>query len=662
MAVKIPVSKINIQLNTNISESAPILFNRGMIKLPKMDEAPNVNSELPYFTKFVRYPRSIQSQPWKTRIEFFFNREVFVKTLRNELSATGKSLLTSSASKSERESVEKRNIMIMLRSLFPIPEKYGIALKNSYDHLLRNKTNNRIVSDVSLTQALNVFGLMYRIGALTKEREEYFLTLNGKEYDVEDLVWENDIVNHPLYLKFLTLRRKVQDRLDETKDDVNEKCGNYEIYLNNMLSVSYALDAVKKEVVDKISNGGISGSYRGNAPELINDKFKNKSEADIKNEFYTNPGKPYTNKNALLGKTQNESEYQRKVDEYAPKIKRQDTIQSLIWNMKINVPNNDNPSGSDAEKVRDRVATRKRVEAQLDGLVSGELKGDDAARILVAVKNDLDEHESSRGERSTTFINGDYAKYFDLLLKFAVQVRAAAIVKDFVEKHTPMNLTDKKLTDGSDETPIVKRVNAFIKANFATQAKLNNDQIDSVSTVYEPARKTHNKDLYNLLTKIRTGADPPSITNPLLVKNLDDIYEQYASMDATSFPDPALEDYLYIGVEEVQKLGAKDTGDMESQGSQLEIYVWMNLVDAKKMDTVPKAACKLYDKMLEQELREITDLRHRDKLLTRYRNLDFDSVIENPAKVEEPPKDEPKKTGGYTRRKHKASRKITARI
>jgi hypothetical protein len=672
--VPIPVSKINIQLNTNIGEK-PELFKRSMIKLPKLDEAPNVNSDVPYFTKYVKYPGWIQSGTWKERMEFFFNREVFTKTLRDALISRGTSPITIDGTDENYKiahKIEKHNIMVMLRSLFPIPEQFGQALKSSYDHILRQHQNSRVITDVSFKQAINVFGLMYRIGVLQKEREESFLILGGKEYDVEDVVWENDIVNHPLYYNFLVLRRKLRDKIEETKSEVLKKYANYEKAIDAELENSHAVDAVKTDVIYLIQSGNLNFSKVDNS-QKTNDILKNKPAEDITAIFENKINRNrnygiYRDAAVLFGLNQRPEDkpaYDAKVAEAVKVIKNQDTMQSLLWNMEINVPDSTGPGGLEFDKIRDRIAVKNRIKAKLESLINGSLKGDDAAKILISVKNDLDEHNASRGERSTVFINGDYEKYFDKILKLAVQMRSAGMVKDFVDSRRAMNLTDKKIADGSDETPIVKRLNKFIRDTFPTQSKMNNDQITTVAQIYEPARRTYNTKLYNLLFKLKTGENPPGLTDDEVQTHmLDEIYNAYAASLDAKFPsqtNPDLKPYLYVGVEEVKPSSSsdKDKSEMDVQGNVMEIYLWINLVDAKKMDTVPKASCKLYDKMLEQELREITDLRHRDRMLSRYRNLDFDSVVNDP--IKEAIKEQVEKKNGGTKRLRPASKRTTIR-
>ena len=65
-----PVSSLYIQLDTNTGpngESNIQLFKRGMIKMPKMDTPLILTNEFPFFTKNVRYPKSIESESWSKK-------------------------------------------------------------------------------------------------------------------------------------------------------------------------------------------------------------------------------------------------------------------------------------------------------------------------------------------------------------------------------------------------------------------------------------------------------------------------------------------------------------------------------------------------------------------------------------------------------------------
>ena len=183
-SVIFPVSALYIQLDTNTGangESNIQLFKRSMIKMPKMDTPPQLTSEYPFFTKNVRYPKSIENDDWKKKYEFFFNRVMFMDRLREEIEHNPGSYKESLTSKDESESkqlyewmqeTETHNVMVTLRAIFPIPEVFGKAMKNSYDHILKNESNLRIGSDINIRSVANIFGFMYKFGIASKEKEE----------------------------------------------------------------------------------------------------------------------------------------------------------------------------------------------------------------------------------------------------------------------------------------------------------------------------------------------------------------------------------------------------------------------------------------------------------------------------------------------------------
>jgi hypothetical protein len=238
-----PVSPLHIKLSTNLSKNESkdvkdeskdliktendksILFKRSMLKMPKMNIAPVLTSEFPFFTRNVRYPESIQNLEWGKRYEFFFNKDLFVSKLKQEAIDNPTSFLRSVKNDKDQEWIiktEKHNIMVTLRALFPIPETFGKALDNSYD-MLMNKTNARILKDVNIRSAMNIFGFMYKFGIASKEMEDYFVNIDGKRYMVDNIIWENDLLNHPIYRSFLKSQRETYEKVENSTSDVKDK-------------------------------------------------------------------------------------------------------------------------------------------------------------------------------------------------------------------------------------------------------------------------------------------------------------------------------------------------------------------------------------------------------------------------------------------------------
>ena len=238
-----PVSPLHIQLNTNLRTNTTtdvkdeskdltknesdkaILFKRSMLKMPKMNISPVLTSEFPFFTRNVRYPESIQTLEWRKRYEFFFNKELFISKLKQEAIDNPRNFLKRVETEKDQEWIiktEKHNVMVTLRALFPIPEAFGKALDNSYDMLIK-KTNNRVIRDINIRSAMNIFGFMYKFGIANKEMEEYFVNIDGKRYMVDNIIWENDLLNHPIYRSFLKSQRETYEKVENSIFEVNDK-------------------------------------------------------------------------------------------------------------------------------------------------------------------------------------------------------------------------------------------------------------------------------------------------------------------------------------------------------------------------------------------------------------------------------------------------------
>ena len=566
------VSTLYIQLDTNTGEDGERniqLFKRSMLKMPKMVIPPILTSEYPFFTKDVRYPSTIESADWKTKYEFFFNREIFRKKLAKVIEKTPNNYKNQSP-KLEGDDLyewtqetEKHNVMVTLRALFPIPEVFGKTLKNSFEHVLQESMNSRVIWDVNVLSATNIFGFMYKFGIASKEKEEYFINIGGKRYEVNDVVWENDVVNHPIYNEFLLSSREPSKDVESSSANVKEK--------NDMFL---------KKLTDELNRI---------KPAEIGERILTKTDATS---------------NTLIGPNFNTN--------------------------------------------NDRKNTAKRIAEKMTDLNKSTGDSKKSADIIISIKESIDNHTriySSEG--ISVFMDAEDEREFDRLLKMAIEVRASSIVLEFVQKNIPMNLSDKKL-DGTDVSPITKRINQYIREYFGTEANMNNSLFTNANNVLEPIRKTSNKNLYKMLQLFKFGdaimmndygAEQEDIDE--YRSALDQIYEKYIALQVdlplssnsrtvSTDTNVDINKYLYTGIDEVKgdaksesdKDGAKSNG---VKSNVQEIYVRFDLVDADTFGKASRASCKLFDKGMEQDFKYLADPRNRDNtLLSRFRDLQID--------------------------------------
>jgi hypothetical protein len=729
--ITFPVVELNIQLNTNVAGMQS--FKRGMLKLPKMPDAPEMTSELPFFTRNVRYPSYIQNADWKTRFEFFFDRDVFVETLRKEIAndpsifkrpedieadekskpkkndasetnESSKKLTKKSSIKSSKKKnrtgeewllyTEKQNVMITLRSIFPIPEIFGTALKNSYDHNIMKKRNGRIAYDLDIKSAFNFFGFMYKFGIASKEEEDYFLNVNGKRYEIEDVTWENDIGNHPTYSAFLKAQNTTFEEVSNSKLEVTKKTNSYRddlnTYLNTLftrekLKERYIFDIFQKNVPDMMKEFKTScGTPSKNKPdecnisaEQLNDKhefvkffetrFKSMDDKKLEKYIYSDYN---TNKKVFTNVKENlikdNYDFSQKIDfekmwddeeEFSKEekdaminglfveLKNPETLIGLIRLLEKRAKES---SGNDRDSHNIKNTAIRAVEKlnRLTGDDESREKGIIAANTILSVNRDIS------SVRSSNFINDeDLSNLFKKLVEKSVKLKGSLIVQDFVVNNTPMKLNDSppsandKKTE--EEEPASNReIAQFIELEYRNAYNLNNKLANSVNNIYEPARKTSNQKLYCLLRQIKTGILPEEC-NYLNDKERVDasvfkrVYDYYFS----EYPDPStfrqIEPFLYTGVDQVR---STDTGEnSKSSGTTQEICVRLDLVEADKFENASRAPCKLFDQTIANEYKFLTGKGYVDgSILSKYRDLDFDSIIPNPMNVVEKAENETK--------------------
>jgi hypothetical protein len=640
-----PVSSLYIQLDTNTGpngESKTQLFKRGMIKMPKMDTPLNLTSEFPLFTKNVRYPRSIENESWNKKYEFFFNRDIFIERLRNHVDKSSESYKESITSKeSDADSdklykwskeTEMNNIMITLRSIFPIPEVFGKALKNSFQHILKQESNSRVIWDVDVRNSLNIFGFMYKFGIANKEKEDYFINIDGKRFTVDDVVWENDLINHPIYNKFLMAQRETYEEVSKSVNDVGEKYSNY------------AYDLIKdlvKELEEK------------------KEKEKKKKEKEEKEKE----------------KEKEKTEEEKKKEEEEKKKAEENEKKSQIELLKINVEGRSKDIDSRSFGGSDRIKVSNEIIKKLEFIINIDpewIKNNisKVAETFITIEEYMSDYAKSiksSSKPSRIFMDGDSATYYDKMLDKSVKVNASSRVYSFARELIPLKLSNKNV-DGTDITPIATRINKYIEEYFPTETSINNNLVNSVNLVYEPNRKTSNKKLYDELKQFKFGISSESSKEQSNI--FEKIYNKYISMKHITFDadtNNKMEECIYTGVDEVKPSSSdntKESNEPKIKRNVQEVYVRLDLVNADSLEKVNRSSCKLLDKDLEQELTYLIDPRNKEsRILSRFRNLDFESVIPNAISntMNENDSVNKKKNGG-SRRVRNGRKRTTSKI
>ena len=719
-----PVSVLHIQLNTNTGpkgERNIQLFKRSMIKMPKIDIPPVLTSEYPLFTKYVRYPKSIERADWKTKYEFFFNREIFMDNLRKEIDKNSDIYRERITSKDVGEmdklyewmqTTEKHNIMITLRSIFPIPESFGKILKNSYEHILKNATNSRVIMDIDIQNSINFFGFMYKFGMANKDKEEYFINIGGKRYTVDDVIWENDLVNHPIYKEFLISQRETGAN---SVIDVNEKYSAYLEKLNDSLNEMKLMEQFHSEFFtyseycknrmiagklcdDKQMYIFFTGSIKNaNNNDIMQNYIRQNNELNIQMKYLMQ--KYYLNteyENYISNKKNTTPQEKRLIDILAKnnvdfknmKVSKFDDITAnqdeirRIWRdsldaiFKLNTIGDNNDTVEKVEnalldkmiadlktdtffmirqhileKANTIIQDRQKSKSHSDRIsiansvadkikrVSSEL-GESAADIIISIKDSFDNHKQMySNEGVNVFMEKSDEVIFERFLKMSIEIKAASIVLKFAKNNVSINLNDKN-ADGTEVSNVNKLINKFIREeNFGTEANISNKLSTNLKNVFEPVRKTSNRELYKVLKLFNYGdavmrkeykMSKSEVTEYKQI--FDKIYDKYVLDKRVK--DDDLDTFLYTGIDEVktsseEEKDAKNTKSVIKQNVN-EIYVYISLVNADTLEKVNRSSCKLFDKEMEQEFMHLAEPNNKNNTtVSKYRDFDIEATKES---------------------------------
>ena len=672
-----PVSTINIKLDTNVGESE--YFKGSMIKLPKMEEPPKMTSETPFFTKYVRYPSYIETADWKTRFEFFFDRDRFVETLRAEIIAdssifkkpedideenTAKKENATTADDLENKKkekkkskkkkrkkrtgdewllyTEKQNIMIMLRSLFPLADKFDTTLKNSYDHVLMKKSNDRILYDLSIKRAINFFGFMYKFGIIKKEEEEYFVNVKGKRYEIQDAIWQNDIVNHPAYYTFLKAQNNTFQEVRVSRLEVKKKLESYGRELVDEFNTlnersntkeEYIWDVFKDKLIKKFGKerdypsdtdrNAFIGYFGKKIRNFDDDTFDDYIYADAKRTIMDPKLKKQLTEYSGENPT-DEDLFANYWEEIKQELKSKETITGLLQSLQ------DHKNTIDKSKDSTTIVLIDRITENLKSLPRNSINSENLEVKDVLEKYDDNANKILQIEYDLNNIRGftpDYKAMIKKLKDISINVRATSMVFKFVNNNQPMDLklTPNDSKEKREDDTIKQEIINDIRKKYPNEYNRNEELTNSVNEIYEPNRKTSNSRLYCLIKYIKTSKPSSGCVDG----NSDDaqIFKRIYEYFMAEYPDrnslSTIEPFLYTGIDEVSSSASDEKQKMATNKAK-EISVRMELVDADKMEKTNRAECGLYDKIVSEQYKYLTDKRYTDgTLLSTYRNLDF---------------------------------------
>ena len=225
------VHLLRIMMATNIPNSKPIEFTRSMLYHPEYKKMKG-SGTYPYITDEVEYYKpNIDRLTYPEIVDTFFNRDKFinmVSNVRGNQDNTGKL---------DKQKTLEHNVMTMLLLLFPT--KYF--------------TVNNHKQSIELLEPGTATHYKHSIFYNPLNTISSYVNVNSKPYTVTEVIWLNDLLNHPSYRKLLEEVYNLNRSLNTYTAELRGKSAKVK---ENILK---EIDSIEKEI-----NKGIKIGRRGN--------------------------------------------------------------------------------------------------------------------------------------------------------------------------------------------------------------------------------------------------------------------------------------------------------------------------------------------------------------------------------------------------------------
>jgi hypothetical protein len=595
--VFINVNPIKIMVKFNTKEGEHVPFDYDMIDHPQKKMVKNVDSKMPYFTNSVKYPYDLlYNKDYVYILEFFFSKKKFEKVLlknitdyvdENEIYT--KDVVSSAELIDDNVDIEtqglmetvrnngEHNIDVMLKLLFPI--------KYTFDNVYSSTYRQNILEEFNT----NVFS--FDIKRPFWEGNEGIIKSDGTPHIVTNVIWQNDLLNHPIYYDFLEKYNKsMKSRRgfsNKMKFTYNEKLIEFVVILFQLYNVQKYTD---------ITNTNNQLNYF----EKLNEELeREKPPQNVKNIL----SNTQANKAQAIDKMLTELNYFLVDKTINPNAKS--NTQMFLDNVIIVTKNS---KGDTTEQVSKRQV--------LETLQLSEQHVTIPLEHIMRMYNDY--YEYNRGESR---INIESKVYGNLVRAYnaCIAIKSVKLIRDFLLGDIRKLDLSEKNKDNTEKTKEERDIISYINTNYAQYAKMSDEISDSISSVVPPIRETSNYKLRSELNKIRFNqGNKIELGNVYdCTKSSDvfrDVYYKYIlGMGHSQFDT----NILYTGV---NTLGGSNSSDSKKD-SMHEIYIIIDLVNKSYYDS-KKARCRLHDDVLNNELNHLLQTK-MENIINPFRSYDI---------------------------------------
>lgn len=494
--------------------------------------------------------------------------------------------------KQEKENAD-HNVRCMLILLLPIADEFTNVFQSSYDQYILNKPSPELYTlrNIDPSVLLNPTWLPFYNYYSTRKytppiKEISYIKQGGTKYAVSNVIWLNDIVNHPIYRDFLTIyyekNLEKQNNRSKLKVKLNERIDTFRgVLVRNLPPNDKSPDVFMRLFETLLQNVTITSKGVGKNRQTPSSQIDNLVE-QLGNDATINT----SDINKIVSAVTNPKDA----------AKRDSVIKMATYFTKI-VPINNKL------KIKYIRLTHKEIFTIVDNIVN--------AYIEYSLYNES-------ADKGIQINLKDDARTFTEFYNQALYIKALRLIDDFLQNRISRFDMNEKNLDGTPKSKLELDVIRIIRTNFPYYIKLNEDIVKHIRSVVEPARRSSNSKLQGLLKNIfipdnkNTSSSNISSDSYALVE----IYNKYIANTRKHIADKFTEDFMYTGVSTViekspenpsstdTKLSGGD-GSTSSNKEIPEIYVYINVIQKEEYEKHDKRGCIMNDDNLANNLKRV---------------------------------------------------------
>jgi hypothetical protein len=261
----VAVKQLKIKVATNINdEPFELTFSKIYNPTPIQFLRKAMISTYPYFTFDIEYPDFLESKPYNELLYIFFDKQEFIRVIVNNEDRPIPAKVKPTTNE-DRMAIADKNVMLMLRLLFPINYPVKHNLNTSFNkYLLKKGPDIRIdIEDVA--------SLVYS-GTIIPGKHKYsYLNTDKGVCTITEIIWLNDLLNNKLYRNLINelikytewaktqnqvIRAEINDITTKLQEDLKEDnplhIGKAEIDQLQSEKRIYNPDDMKEDIRNKI--------------------------------------------------------------------------------------------------------------------------------------------------------------------------------------------------------------------------------------------------------------------------------------------------------------------------------------------------------------------------------------------------------------------------